>query len=128
MPTRTPAAVTSDFNTGILAAYAGTETGTVRFRGGASYGWTSVDTQRAATVGSLTEHPIGSYDAGVGNAFIEAAQPYALAGLGLEPFAGLAYTAVSQGAFTEQNAPVDLPTLSARSTQRCVSAVRTKST
>ncbi len=99
-------ASTSNLTTGILAAYAGNETGAFRFRGGVSYGWSSVNTTRTATVGSLTEHPTASYDATAGNAFLEAARPYALAGLDLEPFAGLAYTAVSQGAFTEQNAPV----------------------
>jgi outer membrane autotransporter protein len=93
-------------STGLLAAYAGTDLGPIGLRGGASYGWTQVDTSRVTTVGNITEHPKASYDGGIGNVFVEAARLVRLAGIGFEPFAGIAWTNVDLDGFTETNAPL----------------------
>lgn len=96
----------TDANTAIIAAYAGARIDAVRLRGGASYGWSDVDSRRTVIVGGLNERPKASYDGSTANAFAEAAYALALGEASLEPFAQLAWSRVDTDSFNERNAPV----------------------
>jgi outer membrane autotransporter protein len=96
----------ADINTGLLALYGGTSFDKVKLRGGASIGWSSIDSTRTATVGNITERPEASYDATTTNVFAELAYAATLSGVDLEPYAAIGWSNVDTDSFTETNAPV----------------------
>ncbi|MDR6952037.1 outer membrane autotransporter protein [Ancylobacter sp. 3268] len=95
-----------DAATALIAAYAGTSLEAWRLRAGASYGWSSVDSRRTASLLDVTENPRGSYDGATANLFLEAGYAVEMDALALEPFAQIAWSWVETDSFTETNAPV----------------------
>jgi outer membrane autotransporter protein len=95
-----------DADTALVAAYAGAAIDAVRLRGGASYGWTDIDSRRTAIAGAVTERPKASYDGSSANAFAEAAYVVAIEAAQIEPFAQLAWSRIDTDHFNERNAPV----------------------
>jgi outer membrane autotransporter protein len=95
-----------DADTALVAAYAGAAIDAFRLRGGASYGWTDIDSRRTAIAGAVTERPKASYDGSTANAFAEAAYVVALDAARIEPFAQLAWSRIDTDGFNERNAPV----------------------
>lgn len=96
----------ADIQTGILAAYGGAAFDAVKLRGGASMGWSSIDTTRTTMAGSLVEHPQASYNATTGNVFGEVAYTATFGTAMVEPYAGLGWVSVNADDFSETNAPV----------------------
>ncbi|MCB4770725.1 autotransporter domain-containing protein [Ancylobacter sp. Lp-2] len=95
-----------DADTALIAAYAGTSFEAWRLRAGASYGWTSVDSHRTASLLGTTETPRASYDGSTANLFLEAAYAVEMNSVALEPFAQIAWSWVNTDSFSETGAPV----------------------
>ena len=96
----------ADASTVIIAAYAGASFDAFRLRGGASYGWSDIDTQRTASIAGITENPLGSYDGSTVNIFAEAAYAVEMGGVAFEPFAQMAWSWIDTDSFTETGAPL----------------------
>jgi len=96
----------ADIETGLLAIYGGYAFDAVKLRGGASMGWSSIDTSRVAMVGGMIERPQANYNATTGNLFGELAYDAKLGAAIIEPYAGLGYVSVSGDSFSETNAPL----------------------
>lgn len=96
----------ADASTVMIAAYTGASFDAFRLRGGASYGWSDVDTKRTASIGGITENPLGSYDGSTVNIFAEAAYAVEAAGVAFEPFAQMAWSWIDTDSFTETGAPI----------------------
>ncbi|UOK69199.1 autotransporter outer membrane beta-barrel domain-containing protein [Ancylobacter polymorphus] len=94
----------ADADTVLLAAYAGANFDAFRLRGGASYGWSSIDTTRSVAMLSLFENPLGSYDGSTANIFVEAAYAVEAGGVAFEPFAQMAWSWIDTDSFTETGA------------------------
>ncbi|WP_428031108.1 autotransporter domain-containing protein [Ancylobacter sp.] len=94
----------ADADTMILAAYAGASFDAFRLRGGASYGWSDIDTRRTVSMLSLQENPLGSYDGATANVFVEAAYAWQAGSIAFEPFAQMAWSWVDTDSFTETGA------------------------
>lgn len=94
----------ADTETWTIAAYGGASFDALKLRAGASYGWSSIDSQRFVAL--TGEAPRAAYDGTAGNVFAEAGYTFTLGTVALEPFAGLAWTGVDLGGFVESNAPV----------------------
>ncbi|WP_371347480.1 autotransporter domain-containing protein [Ancylobacter sp. IITR112] len=94
----------ADADTVLLAAYAGANFDAFRLRGGASYGWSSIDTTRTVSMLSLLENPLGSYDGSTANIFVEAAYAMEAGGVAFEPFAQMAWSWIDTDSFTETGA------------------------
>lgn len=94
----------ADADTVLLAAYAGANFDAFRLRGGASYGWSSIDTTRSVAMLSLFENPLGSYDGSTANIFVEAAYAVEAGGIAFEPFAQMAWSWIDTDSFTETGA------------------------
>ncbi len=94
----------ADADTVILAAYAGANFDAFRLRGGASYGWSDIDTTRSVAMLSLFENPLGSYDGSTANIFVEAAYAVEAGGVAFEPFAQMAWSWIDTDSFTETGA------------------------
>lgn len=94
----------ADADTVLLAAYAGASFDAFRLRGGASYGWSSIDTTRSVAMLSLVENPLGSYDGSTANIFVEAAYAVEAGGIAFEPFAQMAWSWIDTDSFTETGA------------------------
>ncbi|HEY4076682.1 MAG TPA: autotransporter domain-containing protein, partial [Rhizomicrobium sp.] len=84
-----------------LGAYGGTQWGDLGLRLGASYSWNGLATDRAVTVGALSNELRASYDAGTMQVFGELGQRFALEPFTLEPFANVAYVNLRTGGFSE---------------------------
>ncbi|HEY9213047.1 MAG TPA: autotransporter domain-containing protein [Ancylobacter sp.] len=95
----------ADASTVMIAAYTGASFDAFRLRGGASYGWSDIDTQRTASIAGITENPLGSYDGSTVNIFAEAAYAVEAAGVAFEPFAQMAWSWIDTDSFTETGAP-----------------------
>lgn len=95
----------ADTSTILIAAYAGASFDNFRLSGGASHGWSDIDTSRTASMLGLTERPKASYDGSTTNLFVEAAYAAEAGGLAYEPFAQMAWSRVETDAFSETNAP-----------------------
>ncbi|TCK23122.1 outer membrane autotransporter protein [Ancylobacter aquaticus] len=94
----------ADADTVLLAAYAGASFDAFRLRGGASYGWSDIDTTRSVAMLSLFENPLGSYDGATANVFVEAAYAMEAGGIAFEPFAQMAWSWIDTDSFTETGA------------------------
>lgn len=94
----------ADADTVLLAAYAGASFDAFRLRGGASYGWSDIDTTRSVAMLSLFENPLGSYDGSTANIFVEAAYAMEAGGIAFEPFAQMAWSWIDTDSFTETGA------------------------
>ncbi len=90
-----------------LALYSGGVVGPVRLRGGAAYGWSSVETARSVVFPEMAGSS-ASYDATTGQLFGEVGYGIAAGKAELEPFAGLAYVSLNTDGFTEQSGPMAL--------------------
>ena len=90
-----------------LALYSGGAVGAVRLRGGAAYGWSSVETARSVTFPEMAGSS-ASYDATTGQLFGEVGYGIAAGKAELEPFAGLAYVSLDTDGFTEEGGPMAL--------------------
>ncbi|CCV09001.1 Outer membrane autotransporter barrel (fragment) [Mesorhizobium metallidurans STM 2683] len=95
----------ADAATVLIAAYAGASFDDFRLRGGASHGWSDIDTTRTAGMLGLAEQPTASYDGSTTNLFVEAAYAAEAGGMGFEPFAQLAWSRIETDNFSETNAP-----------------------
>ncbi|MCX5497138.1 autotransporter domain-containing protein [Kaistia dalseonensis] len=91
----------ADIDTALLAVYGGVALDAVKLRGGASMGWSSIDTTRTATAGGVTERPQANYDATTGNVFGEVAYDAKVGGSIIEPYAGLGWVSVNGDSFSE---------------------------
>ncbi|CCV12270.1 autotransporter outer membrane beta-barrel domain-containing protein [Mesorhizobium sp. STM 4661] len=95
----------ADASTVLVAAYAGASFDDFRLRGGASHGWSDIDTKRTAGMLGVAEQPIASYDGSTTNLFVEAAYAAEAGGMGFEPFAQMAWSRIETDSFSETNAP-----------------------
>lgn len=95
----------ADSDTVLIAAYAGTSFDAFRLRGGASYGWSNIDTERTAAMLGIVENPLGAYDGSTANIFVEAAYAFETASIAFEPFAQIAWSWIETDSFVETNAP-----------------------
>jgi subtilase-type serine protease len=93
-------------DTVLIAAYAGASFDAFKLRGGASYGWSELDSRRTVVVGDLVEKPTASYDGSTASLFGEAAYAFEAANFALEPFAQIAWSRIETDGFTEKNAPI----------------------
>ncbi|WP_454916476.1 autotransporter domain-containing protein [Xanthobacter sediminis] len=94
----------ADADTARLAAYAGAGFDALKLRAGADIGWSSLSTSRVVAL--TGEQPTADYDGTSANVFGEAAYTLGFGALALEPFAGIAWSYVDLGGFTEKGAPV----------------------
>ena len=85
-----------------LAAYTGGPVGAFALRGGASWSWNDIDTERTVVFPGFLDRVEADYDGDTGQIFGEVALPLSAGGFAYEPFAGLAYVHVSTDRFTEQ--------------------------
>ena len=74
-------------------------------RGGGLWAWSEIETSRAVLFPNFFERQKADYDADTGQLFGEIAYPTQMAGVELEPFAGLAYVSVESGGFREKGGP-----------------------
>ena len=101
-----------------LGGYLGGNAGAFALRGGGMWAWSDIDTSRAVVFPGFFERQKASYNADTGQIFGELAYPIAMRGLGVEPFAGLAYVSVDSDNFHEHGA--SLASLNARNTDENV--------
>ena len=85
-----------------LGGYLGGMEGAFALRGGGMWAWSNIDTSRAVVFPGFFERQTANYNADTGQLFGEVAYPTEVAGLGVEPFAGLAYVSVDTGTFRER--------------------------
>ncbi|WP_127090842.1 autotransporter outer membrane beta-barrel domain-containing protein [Aquabacter cavernae] len=95
----------STVNSMLVALYGGTMLGPVNVRLGATYAFNQVDASRAIAFPGFLETATAQYDGGTGQIFAELGYGFAVQGLALEPFAGLALVHVNTDGFTENGAP-----------------------
>jgi outer membrane autotransporter protein len=84
-----------------LGAYGGGEWDGFSLRGGATYNWHSLDTERAVNFGGFSDSLSARYDAHTVQAFGEAAYGMEAGPARFEPFASLAYVKTWRDGFTE---------------------------
>ena len=85
-----------------LGGYLGGMAGAFALRGGGMWAWSGIDTSRAVVFPAFYERQKASYNADTGQLFGEAAYPMQVWGMGVEPFAGLAYVSVDSDNFHER--------------------------
>ncbi len=98
----------SDENSLLLALYAGTRSGPLKLRFGATYAFNQIDATRTISYPGFLEQAKADYDGGTAQIFGEAGYGLAVGQLALEPFAGLAYVHVKTDGFTERGATAGL--------------------
>lgn len=89
-----------------IVAYGGTRLGNLNLKGGASFGWSSFDSDRRVNIGAISETARGDYDGRTASVFGDASYTFAMQGVRVEPFAGLMMTNIDNDGFTETGAPV----------------------
>ncbi len=82
--------------------------GLLSLRGGASYSWNDIESDRTVAVGSLTGTPTASYSAGTAQVFGEAGWGFDVGSGVMEPFAGLAWVGLDTDGFTENGSAAAL--------------------
>jgi outer membrane autotransporter protein len=92
----------ADVNSFHLGGYGGGMAGPLALRGGGTWTWNNIDTSRAVAFPGFYERDKASYNPATGQLFGEVAYPTAMWGLGLEPFAGLAYVSINGDNFHER--------------------------
>ncbi len=85
-----------------LGGYLGGMSGAFALRGGGMWTWSDIDTSRAVVFPGFYERQKASYNADTGQLFGEMAYPMQMWGMGVEPFAGLAYVSVDSDTFHER--------------------------
>ena len=101
-----------------LGGYLGGMAGSFALRGGGMWAWSDIDTSRAVVFPGFYERQKASYNVDTGQLFGEAAYPMQMWGMGVEPFAGLAYVSVNGDNFHERGGA--LASLNGRSTDENV--------
>lgn len=99
-----------------IAGYAGTKLGNLALNGVVAWSHGSVDTERTATVGGLTNRLTAGYDAQLFEAAIDAGFDVATDIALLTPFAGLAVVHARTDGFTERGGPAALTVAGASDT------------
>ncbi|WP_293718782.1 autotransporter domain-containing protein [Stappia sp.] len=88
-----------------LGAYGGSSfaagAGVLSLRGGASYSWSDIESDRTVAVGALVGAPTAGYRAGTAQVFGEAGWAFDMGPGTVEPFAGLAWVGLDTDGFTE---------------------------
>ncbi|KAA0970710.1 autotransporter domain-containing protein [Aureimonas fodinaquatilis] len=84
-----------------LGIYAGTMAGPVSLRGGLSYTWHNVESERSVFLPATSQVLTADYDAGAFEAFGEVAYGIETGFVSLEPFANIAYVNLRTDAFSE---------------------------
>ena len=95
-------------DTAYLGGYAGASFGAFNLRGGATYGFHSIDTSRSIIFPGFTDSARAQYDGGTGQLFGEVGYGIALGRFAAEPFAGLAWVHLQTGGFAETGGPAAL--------------------
>ncbi|MBB3769645.1 outer membrane autotransporter protein [Angulomicrobium tetraedrale] len=95
---------TSDVDSGLLALYAGTRAGAWNLRLGATYAFNSVDASRTIAFPGYAQQASAAYDGSTAQVFGEVGYGFAVQGLAVEPFAGLAYVHLDTDGFSESGA------------------------
>lgn len=85
-----------------LALYAGGSVGALALRGGGTWTWNDIDTQRSVLFPGFFQQVDASYNGDVGQVFGEMALPLSAGRIAYEPFANIAYVRVSADRFAEQ--------------------------
>ncbi|MGU3494923.1 autotransporter domain-containing protein [Xanthobacteraceae bacterium A53D] len=91
----------SQADSGIIAAYAGTRLGAWNLRGGVSYTLSAVDTTRNIQIPGAVDSATGRYNAGLAQVFGEVGYGLTYGTVAVEPFAGLAWAHLNRQGFTE---------------------------
>ena len=87
-------------NSYYLSLYGGAQYGALGVRGGASYTWYRINSDRSPGFAGFSDHDSAGYDANSAQVFGEVG--YALpVGVAIEPFAGLAYVNLHTDGYTE---------------------------
>jgi outer membrane autotransporter protein len=94
-------ASSAGIDTAHLGAYAGATFGALNLRGGATYGFHTIDTSRTIAFPGFIDSATAHYDGGTGQVFGEIGYGVALGRFAAEPFAGLAWVHVQTGSFAE---------------------------
>ncbi|QDZ13105.1 autotransporter outer membrane beta-barrel domain-containing protein [Devosia ginsengisoli] len=84
-----------------LGAYGGTEIGALGIRGGASYGWSHIDTTRNVAFPGFTDTLTAGYGAGLFQAFGEVSYRFDTPAASFEPFANLTHVSLHTDGYTE---------------------------
>jgi len=102
---RGSSATSNDYSVGL---YGGRQWGALALRLGGAYTWHDIDTDRSVVFDGFAGYPQASYHAGTAQAFGELGYDLAVGGLGLEPFANLAYVNQHVDGFTEEGSAAAL--------------------
>ncbi|MCR6670401.1 autotransporter domain-containing protein [Devosia ginsengisoli] len=84
-----------------LGAYGGTEIGALGIRGGATYGWSHIDTTRTVAFPGFTDTLNAGYGAGLFQAFGEVSYRFDTPSAVFEPFANLTHVSLQTDGYTE---------------------------
>ncbi len=98
----------ADADSGIIAAYAGTNLDGVNVRGGVSYTFSDVNTSRSISLPALATSANGQFNAGLTQIFGEIGYGMEFQDVAVEPFAGLAWAHLNTEGFTETSAAAGL--------------------
>lgn len=98
-------ASSTEVNSMLVALYAGTAVGPWNLRLGATYAFNQIDATRTIAIPGITEQARADYDGWTGQVFAEVGYGFAVQGLALEPFAGLAFVNLTTDGYTEAGAP-----------------------
>ena len=85
-----------------LAAYGGVQLGNVGVRVGAAQSWHDVDTKRSVSIAGFSDRTSAAYNAWTTQVFGEVGYGFDVGGVGLEPFAGVAYANLHTDEFRER--------------------------
>ncbi|WP_043174806.1 autotransporter domain-containing protein, partial [Burkholderia ambifaria] len=88
-------------NSYYLSLYGGAQYGALGVRGGASYTWYRINTDRYPGFAGFSDHDSAGYNAHSAQVFGEAGYALPLGPVALEPFAGLAYVNLHTDGYTE---------------------------
>ncbi|MDQ0396421.1 autotransporter domain-containing protein [Labrys monachus] len=102
---RGSSATSDDYTLGL---YGGRQWGALALRLGGAYTWHDIDTSRTVAFGGFAGYPQASYHASTAQAFGELGYRLTSGGIGLEPFANLAYVNQHVDGFTEEGSAAAL--------------------
>lgn len=94
----------STVNAMLAALYGSTSLGPVNLRLGATYAFSEIESRRTIAFPGFVEQANVQYDGGTAQVFAEAGYGFAIQGVALEPFAGLAWVHLNTDGFTETGA------------------------
>jgi outer membrane autotransporter protein len=97
-------ASSAGIDTAHLGVYAGASVGAFNWRGGAAYGFHTIDTSRSIIFPGFMDSASARYDGGTGQLFGEVGYGVALGRFAAEPFVGLAWVHLWTGSFAETGA------------------------